>query len=292
MSEPVLSVVIPTRNRRDILMRTLRALGGQRGLGGRFEVIVVDDGSTDGTARAVSGSVFERFDQQVLTVEPGGPARARNRGIAAASAKRVLLLGDDTVPTTLSVSGHLRPSAGRDVAVQGRIDWDPDHPVTDVMRFLAPEGPQFWFRDLRDGGRVSWMQILGSNISAPTEWFRREPFDERFTEACMEDTELAWRWRKRGWNAVWSERALCHHLHRYDSIEPFLERQERAGRWAREAVRIHPGMLPSLYLKPLLLQQWKKLKTGFWRLKGRGRARDRWDVECREAYLRGYASSP
>jgi len=288
MSQPVLTVVIPTRNRRDRLMATLRALAGQRDLPGRFEVIIVDDGSSDGTLDGAQGSVFEAFEQQILTLDHGGPARARNRGIEVARSDRVLLLGDDTAPTSLAVSGHLAAGGNGDRAVQGRIDWDPDETTTEVMRFLAPEGPQFWFKGLRDGGPVPWTQILGSNISAPTEWFHLEPFDESFTDASMEDTELAWRWRKRGWTAVWSERALCHHHHRYESIEPFLDRQRRAGHWARVAVRKHLGMLPTLWMQPVLMQRWKKTTAWFWRLKGRGRLRDQWDIACRQSYLEGY----
>lgn len=287
MSPPILSVVIPTRNRQEILMKTLRALGRQRDLDGRFEVVVVDDGSTDGTVDLVRGSVFEVFDQRVIVLDAGGPARARNRGIADAAADRVLLLGDDTIPTPLALAAHLRAATGGEVGVQGLIDWDPDMPVTDVMNFLAPAGPQFWFKGLTEGCAVPWAQVLGSNLSAPTRWFREEPFDERFTDACMEDTELAWRWRRRGRKTVWSEHALCHHRHHYATIEPFIARQERAGRWARLAVATNWGMTKKLVLEPLSSYAWKKIKVRRWRMVGRGRDRDDWDLRCRKAYLRG-----
>jgi glycosyltransferase involved in cell wall biosynthesis len=287
MTRPAVSVVIPTRNRRDTLMATLRALAVQRGVGGRFEVVVVDDGSTDGTVELIRGSVFELFDQRVLPVGPGGPARARNLGIAAASAERVLVLGDDTIPTPRLLAGHLEAASGREVAVQGRIDWDPTRPVTEVMAFLAPAGPQFWFRDLADGAEVPWPQVLGSNLSAPASWFADEPFDERFTDACLEDTELAWRWHRRCRRVIWSEHALCHHRHGYDSIEEFLERQRRAGGWARLAVSTHPAMAGKLVLEPALALPRKALAAAGRALVGRRRPGDRWDLRCRAAYLRG-----
>ena len=287
MTAPVLSVVIPTRNRREILMTTLRALAKERGLDGRLEVIVADDGSTDGSAGLVRGTVFESFSLRVLTLDAGGPARARNRAIAEASADRVLLLGDDTVPVPNAISAHLMVAHGREVAVQGRIDWDRKKPITDTMAFLAPAGPQFWFRGLTDGGPVPWTQVLGSNLSAPTQWFRTEPFDERFTDACMEDTELAWRWWRRGWPTVWSELARCYHYHRYDTIEPFLDRQRRAGRWARLAVSANPGMIFKVVLEPLTTMPWKAATTGARKLTGRCRQEDVWDLQCRAAFLRG-----
>jgi len=287
MTAPVLSVVIPTRNRREILMATLRALAKERGIDGGLEVIVADDGSTDGSAALVRGSVFESFSLRVLNLDAGGPARARNRAIAEASADRVLLLGDDTVPVPNAISAHLMVAHGREVAVQGRIDWDRKRPITETMAFLAPAGPQFWFRGLSDGGLVPWTQVLGSNLSAPTHWFRTEAYDERFTDACMEDTELAWRWRRRGWSTVWSELARCYHYHRYDTIEPFLDRQRRAGKWARLAVRTNPGMVFKVVLEPLMTMPWKATKAGARALVGRGRQEDRWDLQCRAAFLRG-----
>lgn len=285
---PVLSVVIPTRNRREILMTTLRALAGQHGLEGGFEVIVADDGSVDGSVELLRGSAFEAFDFHLLALDAGGPARARNRAIAEASADRVLVLGDDTVPTSNALSVHMRVAGGREVAVQGRIEWDPDHPVTDFMSYLAPAGPQFWFRGLVDGGAVPWPQILGSNLSAPTHWFQTETYDEDFTDACMEDTELAYRWKGKGWTAVWSDRALCHHRHRYDDVGPFLDRQRRAGRWARLAVRKNPGMVFKVVAQPLLTTPWQFARAGVRQVAGRDRQVDRWDLQCRAAFFRGF----
>jgi glycosyltransferase involved in cell wall biosynthesis len=282
-AEPCLSVVIPTRDRREVLGETLAALDGQRGLPATFEVIVVDDGSSDGTADRLDGVTFDGFALQVLRLDAGGPARARNRGIAAAAADRVLLLGDDTIPEPGALAGHLEAAGGRTVAVQGRVDWSADQPVTEVMAFLAPEGPQFYFTGLTDGEHIPYTAVLGSNLSAPIRWFRDEPFDERFTEACLEDTELAWRWSKRGWSAIWSESARCRHRHRYDAIEPFLDRQRRAGRWARLAVAEHPGMLPRLVLQPIAFSAVSALRAA-----ARRRRRDRWDLQCRLAFARGF----
>ncbi len=269
-------------------MTTLRALAGQHGLEDGFEVIVADDGSADGSVELLRGSAFEAFDFHLLALDAGGPARARNRAIAEAAADRVLVLGDDTVPTPNALSVHLRVAGGREVAVQGRIEWDPDHPVTDFMSYLAPAGPQFWFKGLEDAGPIPWPQILGSNLSAPTHWFRTEAYDEAFTDACMEDTELAYRWYRRGWTAVWSDRALCHHRHRYDDAGPFLDRQRRAGRWARLAVRKNPRMVFKVVAQPLLTTPWQCVRAGARQIAGRGRQVDRWDLQCRAAFFRGF----
>ena len=280
---PCLSVVIPTRNRRRVLEATLSSLDRQIGLPGPFEVVVVDDGSSDGTADWLPLARFSSFSLQLVTTRPGGPSRARNRGIRRAAAPRILLLGDDTLPERHTLATHLAAAAGRDVAVQGAIDWDLSQPVTDVMRFLAPAGPQFWFEGLEDGAPVPFSAVLGSNLSAPTSWLRDEPFEERFTDACLEDTELAWRWRRRGWTVIFSERALCRHRHRYDDIEPFLDRQRRAGRWARLAVSLHPSLRGKLVIQPIAFAAVSALRFAL-----RRRQEDRWDLQWRIAFARGY----
>jgi hypothetical protein len=87
---------------------------------------------------------------------------------------------------------------------------------------------------------------------------------------------------------IWSERALCFHRHAYDCIDPFLERQRRAGRWARLALRLHPGMAWKLVVEPLLVGTVKGASFGLRRIVGRARRREElWDLQCRAAYLRG-----
>ncbi len=109
------------------------------------------------------------------------------------------------------------------------IDWDPAQEVTPLMAFLAPAGPQFYFAGLRDGQNISYRAALGSNFSAPRDYFVAEPFDEAFTGAAVEDTEMAWRWRRRGFPMIFRAGALCWHHHHYTELEPFLARQETGG---------------------------------------------------------------
>lgn len=90
MSEPAVSVVVPTRDRADYLAVTLSSLVGQR-LSAPFEVIVVDDGSSDATAEVAgrAGVTVARHPT------PRGPNAARNTGIAAAAAPLIALVDDD-----------------------------------------------------------------------------------------------------------------------------------------------------------------------------------------------------
>lgn len=88
------SVVIPTHNDEATIAETVESVFAQR-LDGGFEVIVVNDGSTDGTR-----AVLEKFGEgiRVIDQENAGVAAARNAGIRAAAGEYVLLLdGDDTL---------------------------------------------------------------------------------------------------------------------------------------------------------------------------------------------------
>jgi glycosyltransferase involved in cell wall biosynthesis len=289
---PAISVVIPTRNRRDLLASTLEALDGQIGVDGGIEGVVADDGSSDGTSAWLAAN-RSRFGFPLTVVElPGlGPAAARNRGIERAASDRILLLGDDTRPAADLVAAHLRMAAGREIGVQGRIEWDSGGPVTPVMRFLAPEGPQFYFRGLVNGEPIPYTVQYGANLSAPARWFRNDPFDETFPHAAFEDTELAFRWRRRRRTVVYCESAICRHRHHYESIEGFLEKQFSAGRAARYAARLHPGMAARTVVQPFLVGVLHGARHAMRRIVGRGREKDRWDLACRIAFFRGFLSS-
>src|SRR3954454_2067644 len=156
MAPPLeISVVIPTRERYDVLARTLDALAVQDPAGVEAEVVVVDNGSRDGSLdrlRGLADRWSAPFPLVVASEETPGAAAARNAGIARARGERVLFLGDDCRPArTDLVAGHARARGG----VLGRIDWDPEIEVTPVMRWLAETGRMV------DYGRIEREAVLG-----------------------------------------------------------------------------------------------------------------------------------
>lgn len=288
-----LTVAIPTRNRRDRLAETLEALAA-RDVPERFEVVVVDDGSTDETPDFLSSFAPTAFDFRSERLPGSGPAKARNRAVQLARGERVLFLGDDTRPAPGTLAVHMAGDA--QTAIQGHIDWDPEAEITEVMDFLAPEGPQFYFRGLQDDTAIPYTAVLGSNFSAPTAWLRDEPYDEGFPDAAFEDTEMAYRWQERGWQAIYKRQALCWHHHHYGSILPFLERQKRAGRAARYALGLHRALWWPVILKPLLFHAYFLARHGggivYRRLRHRADEPITWEHQSRVAFLKGFLESP
>ncbi len=89
MPNPLISVIIPTRNRRDLVLRAVRSVLRQDHP--HRQILVVDDGSTDGTVEALAGEPGCR----VIRQEAGGPAAARNTGITAAEGEYLAFLDSD-----------------------------------------------------------------------------------------------------------------------------------------------------------------------------------------------------
>ena len=92
------SMIVAKHNRRELALRLLGALAPQRGSGeGRpFEVVVVADGSTDGTAAALRAARWP-FPLHVIEQPQSGVAAARNRGTSAASGVTLVFIDDDIV---------------------------------------------------------------------------------------------------------------------------------------------------------------------------------------------------
>jgi GT2 family glycosyltransferase len=103
---PELSVVIPTHERRDLLSTCLYSLEHQSASVERFEVVVVVDGSRDGTAEMLS-TYTPPFAVRFLTQAQAGAAAARNTGAEAATGRVLLFVDDDMTASPSLVAAHL-----------------------------------------------------------------------------------------------------------------------------------------------------------------------------------------
>lgn len=99
---PLVSVVITTRNRRDYLKEALDSVFAVQGNGFDLEVIVIDDGSSDGTPQLLEG-----YDVRRIRTEGVGMAAARNLGLRSFRGDYVTLLDDDDVWLPQNISAQL-----------------------------------------------------------------------------------------------------------------------------------------------------------------------------------------
>jgi len=245
------SVVIPTYNRLDVLPEVLAALESQVEAPS-FEVVVVDDGSSDGTTQWLAAQRF-RMPVEVVVQENAGPAAARNRGVRRATGGRVAFLGDDTVPSAGWLAAHYRASEQRSgsgpIAVLGYTGWHPRMRLNPFLRYINEYGLQFGYALIDNPDDVPFNFFYTSNVSLPRELLLEDPFDLRFPYAAWEDIELSYRLVERGMRMVYEGTATVAHDHP-TTLSRFMERQEKAGYSAVVFYLLHRELGPFLGVGP------------------------------------------
>jgi GT2 family glycosyltransferase len=272
---PVLSVIIPTRNRADVLERTVGLLLEQASdLAHDAEILVVDDGShaeeCDEFARYLAGlgSAAERV--RFLKQAPCGPAAARNRALRAAQGSLVLFLGDDILPCpgllAAHVAAHLERYPNEGVAILGLADLAPEFRDTPFARWWRRRN--FRYDALLSGKRKPDIGFFfTNNLSLKRDFLLKYGmFDEAFPAAAYEDVELAHRLSNHGLDIIFLPEAEAYHYHRID-LDAACRRMETRGRyydlfwqrthypavskawaWAARGPWMHPRFIGPLWL--------------------------------------------
>ena len=262
MAGPLFSVVMPTCNRRDALARALGAWERQLPADLPFELVVVDDGSSDGTAELLDGYGSDRFGLRAVRQDNAGPAAARNRALALAAGELVLFTGDDIEPDPHLLAEH---RAGHDgagdphVAILGLTHWPDGAELTATMRHVDGVGAQqFSYHYFRDGAEYDFRHFYTSNISVQRRLLELEPagFCSEFPAAAFEDAELAYRLSMHGLRIRYRVAARAAHHHRYDA-ESFFLRQQRCGEMAAVLYRVQPALKKWLDIRRL---EWRRLE--------------------------------
>ena len=252
-----ISVIIPTYNARDILARTLEAVLAQDFPADRYEVIVLDDGSADG-----SEDLVRRLESPVrLTYQWRanlGRGAARNAGARLARSPVLLFLDADVRPSAGLLAAHARHHLGhRWTGVQGRTLQDPESLTSTFMR-ASNLLPDF---TIRRRVALSPLHVITRNFSVTAEAFWEVGgFDEAFVGYGWEDIELALRLQQAGVGLQYEPEALGYH-HHVQRLEDLLPKLRQAGegavyfwqkhgrsRWLGFFLEIHPLLLPLKWL--------------------------------------------
>lgn len=226
----MISIVIPTFNRWQSLVRTLESIEQQDVIDDNFEVIVVDDGSADGTGKYVED--FRRTTKITLKYyyqHRAGPGKARNLGVEKAEGDIILFCGDDTIFDRDMLSQHdiSHKIPGTD-AVLGLVLWNKEIAPNDFMNFLAPCGPLFHFNTIKNINDARFSHFYTANISLKRKWLIEEKFDESLKYAVFDDIDLGLRLEKKNFKITYNKHAIVYHLHYY-TPELFYQRMIRAG---------------------------------------------------------------
>lgn len=206
---PVLSVIVPVYNSSADLARCLDALSqsvrGDRDYGG-FEVVVVDDGSTEAIEPIVApyGYRYQRIDG------PGGPARARNRGAGFARGDVLVFVDADVCVHTDTLARFAARFDGDETidAVIGTYDDAPAHPS-----FLSQYKNLFHHYVHQDADGVVSTFWSGCGAMRKDVYLKFGGFDEkRYRRPAIEDIELGTWMTKAGHKIVLDQTVRCKHL--------------------------------------------------------------------------------
>ena len=275
------SIIIATYNRAEILKNCLVALEKQNFKD--FEVIVVDDGGSDNTREVISG--FKQLSIKYIYQEHSQQGVARNKGIKIAKGGYIFFIGDDIIPKENWLEEHIKTLENNlNCGVLGLTLWHHQLKVNDFMNYLAPNGPQFNYGNIKNPKDCGWDFFWTSNISLPARFLKKENFDESFRGWGYEDLELGYRLEKIGLKIIFNKEAIAYHNHSYEDPEAFLMKQEDAAKNVVYMVKKHPELNNlietnklktsySLLLRVYSILPWikriKPLNKIYWKLKKR-----------------------
>lgn len=248
MSWPEIAVIVPTRDRRDLLLRKLASVEAQE-TAATFEVIVADDASVDGTAEAVAQRRWKIPVKLVLA--PGrGAGEARNLAVAASKAP-VLFFSDDDCILAPDCIEALRRAAKRwpgDIIVGHLTD------VRIAGSDLVPTGTGTVLGRSPLGG-IFWTNLRGAHTAAPRDPFLAiGGFRDVGAAYGFEDLDLGYRAHRHGlrlryapgmrcWHVAPTERAEVHGKSRQiGRMSARMARQYRDP-WAALLLGVHPVLL-------------------------------------------------
>jgi len=241
MRERRLTVVVPTRNRIGSLRLCLEALEAQldRDLD---QIVVADDGSTDGTAELQAEPPFLK----VVRTAGGGSSVARNEGLRNADGSLILFVDDDIVCSPGMVDQHLQFHGANPDSLQsmvGLVTWDPRRPISRHMRWLEDGGPLFSFNTIEDFDSVDYRHFCTSNVSVKRALLDsvRGPFEERIRR--FTDVELGSRLDAVGMRLSYNPDAVAWHL-RSDTPASTDERMREVGKASVVLDAIAPDLGP------------------------------------------------
>ncbi|HGY5535606.1 MAG: glycosyltransferase family 2 protein [Prochlorococcus sp.] len=233
------SVVIPTYNRRPILEKCLLALEQQvlASALDSYEVVLVDDGSTDGTPNWLRGEASRFAHVRLVEQDHGGPAEGRNRGVDHARGDVIVFIDSDLVVTESFLACHAQ-ALRRCWQRRGDRLCFTYGAVINTANFEHPTTESHKFQDL------SWAYFATGNVAIDREVLERSGlFDVGFRLYGWEDLELGERLRQMGVELVKCPEAVGYHWHpalRLEQVPDLVRIEQERAKMGLVFYRKHP----------------------------------------------------
>ncbi|MBN2298378.1 MAG: glycosyltransferase, partial [Deltaproteobacteria bacterium] len=231
-SNPLISIIIPTYNRAGLLCRSLESLISQSIAKDDYEVIVIDDGSTDET-KDVCEQLADELPLFYLRQQNAGISAAKNLGIFAARASILFFFDDDDIADGRLLEEHLKTHETypqENIAVLGYTTWAPELRINRVMQFVTEIGHfLFSYSHLKDGQECDFTYFWGGRSSCKRSLLvKHGVFDQQFRFGS-EDIELGFRLSRFGLKVIFNRQAKSYML-RPVTYEQFCQRCIKQGR--------------------------------------------------------------
>ena len=235
-----ISVVIPTFNRKPILQKCLYALEDQilDSKISSYEVIVVDDGSTDGTILWINENKDKLPHVVLYKQEHGGPALARNLGVIKSKSEIIIFIDSDLVVVRDFIIQHVKKLT--DYWQQANKKCFTYGSVINTSNFKRPMDENHKITD------ISFAYFATGNVAISRELLLEAGlFDTSFSLYGWEDLELGERLNKLGTKLIKCPRAKGFHWHppfTLKEIKPLVEKEAERAKMGLLFYRKHPTL--------------------------------------------------
>jgi glycosyltransferase involved in cell wall biosynthesis len=228
----LLSVIICTYNRAGFLKLVLDSITRQTLPATEFEIVVIDDGSSDNT-REVAESFASLLPIKYFYQKNTGLASAKNHGIYTSRGQILLFLDDDDITAPSLFDSHIRTHRRypeSHMAVLHYTTWSPDLVVTPMMHFITEVGCfLFSYPHIKHGEILNYTYFWGGRSSCKRSFLLEYGvFNPVFRFGC-EDIELGYRLSKHGLSVVYNSKAVSKMV-RAVTFDEFCRRLIRQGR--------------------------------------------------------------
>jgi len=232
------AVIVPVYNGRETILNCLAALARQTLPLHQFQVIIVDDGSTDGTVEAVTAWINERSlpNWHVISQKNAGPATARNHGASVAVAPILLFTDADCTPSNDWVESMIQPFLNSDppAAVMGCYLSQQTEPAARFAQYEFEERYALMARRRHIDLVATYAAAYAQEI-----FWRFGGFDTSFPKANNEDVEFSYRLSRDGLRMIFLSGATVTHPHTSTWSRYFKTKWERAY-WRTQVYRHYP----------------------------------------------------
>ncbi len=237
----LISVVIPTYNRLPILIKCLDALENQilNVEMHAFEIVIVDDGSTDGTVDWLRNNIENYPHLRLFEQSHGGPALGRNLGVEKSKGELIVFIDSDLVVDKLFLRNHIdylfrawEKLGNRKCFTYGS--------VINTSNFNNPNSEPFKFQDF------SWAYFATGNVAIDKKVLENSGlFDNSFRLYGWEDLELGERLRNMGVKLIKCPGAIGYHWHpalALDQIPHLIRIEKERAKMGLVFYRKHPTL--------------------------------------------------